>query len=442
MLPAELLHYLNRRSCSLLVKGTAGSGKTTLALTLLRALARNVNFLYLSTRESPTQLYADYPWLSESFSGQGQAKSAGKVHPGFVDARLDEPGPLFERITSELMDVRTPLIVIDTWNTMEDYVNFEDLQVNVKVLRSWIERVGGKLILVGEDPNDSTLDALVDGIVVLRQNELEGRRVREMTLVKLSGTEIRHPVHNFTLKDGTFTAFPHTKVDDLLEAAGSDMETGRFRQAKSGDYVSTGYAELDSALGGGFSRGSLVKVEMSQGVDPRMVLLFLRPMMDRLVKKGGGAKVVPWEGASKRFVSRLMVAVSAPGRKKVKFLWGDANEITDSKASTGSAARPLSSPKTGASERELAIVFVDPDRPDNVRRSLQRLSWSRKTLTLLVGTPERIPAELTRNAEAKLKLFSINGTLFAAADSPFTRLFALVKRGSGKLGYIGLEQVV
>ena len=206
MLPDELLRYLDRPSCSLLIKGTAGSGKTTLALTLLKELVSDVNFLYLSTRVSPAQLYSDYPWLSETFPGQG-LPSLGRVHPGFVDARLDEPGPLFERITSELMDVRTPLIVIDTWNTMEDYADFEDLQVNVKVLQSWIERVGGKLILVGEDPNDSSLDALVDGIVVLKQSELEGRRVREMTFVKLHGTHIHNPVYNFTLRDGIFAEF-------------------------------------------------------------------------------------------------------------------------------------------------------------------------------------------------------------------------------------------
>ena len=367
---------------------------------------------------------------------------AERVHPRFVDARLDEPSPLFERITSELMDVRTPLIVIDSWKTMEYYVNFEDLQVNVKVLRSWIERVGGKLILVGEDSNDSTLDALVDGIVVLRQNEFEGRRMREMTLVKLSGTEIHSPVYNFTLKDGTFAAFPHASVDDPMEAAGSDAEAKLSRRIKSGDYVSTGYAELDSALGGGFTIGSLVDVEIGPGVDPRMVLLFLRPMMSRLVMRGGGAEVLPWERASKRFVTRLMATVAVPGRRRVKFLWADGNKKTDPGRSNGSAARPPSSQETGAGERELAIVFVDPDRGDLEGKALQRLFGSQKTLTLLVGTPGRIPPRLTRNAEAKLKLFSINGTLFVVADSPFTQMFAIVKRGPGSLGHVGLEQVV
>ena len=34
--------------------------------------------------------------------------------PNFEDARLDEPESLFERITNELMDIKSPIIVIDT----------------------------------------------------------------------------------------------------------------------------------------------------------------------------------------------------------------------------------------------------------------------------------------------------------------------------------------
>ena len=46
---------------SLLVKGFAGTGKTTLALTILNVLGIKNNFFYISTRISPKQLFQYYP---------------------------------------------------------------------------------------------------------------------------------------------------------------------------------------------------------------------------------------------------------------------------------------------------------------------------------------------------------------------------------------------
>jgi DNA replication protein DnaC len=65
VLPAELSQFLNRRSYSLLIKGKAATGKTILALSILKELGTTNNYLYLSTRVSPSQLFENHPWLSE-----------------------------------------------------------------------------------------------------------------------------------------------------------------------------------------------------------------------------------------------------------------------------------------------------------------------------------------------------------------------------------------
>ncbi len=36
----------------------------------------------------------------------------------FEDARLDEPESFFERIKNQLMDVKAPIIVIDSWDAI------------------------------------------------------------------------------------------------------------------------------------------------------------------------------------------------------------------------------------------------------------------------------------------------------------------------------------
>ena len=63
LIPYELLEFVRRDTYSLLVKGYAGAGKTTLSLTILRTLKIKNNFFYISTRLSPKQLFVYYPWL-------------------------------------------------------------------------------------------------------------------------------------------------------------------------------------------------------------------------------------------------------------------------------------------------------------------------------------------------------------------------------------------
>ena len=99
-MPDELVRFVQRDTYSLLIKGLAGTGKTTLSLTILRALKGQSKFFYISTRTSPKQLFQYYPWL-ETFVGD---HSPGKelteeqsqvLSPNFEDARLDEPESLF-----------------------------------------------------------------------------------------------------------------------------------------------------------------------------------------------------------------------------------------------------------------------------------------------------------------------------------------------------------
>ena len=64
-IPEDLLQFIRRDTYSLLVKGFAGTGKTTLALTILNVLGIKNNFFYISTRLSPKQLFQYYPWLKD-----------------------------------------------------------------------------------------------------------------------------------------------------------------------------------------------------------------------------------------------------------------------------------------------------------------------------------------------------------------------------------------
>ena len=144
-LPSELLKFVKNESYSLLIKGKPGTGKTTFALTLLDSLNDDSNYFYISTRLSLKQLLFYYPW-AEKFFSKDEVKSGYR----FEDARLDEPESLFERITNQLMDVKSPVIIIDTWDTIASFMDRESRLNNERVLQIWRERAGAKLIFLSE----------------------------------------------------------------------------------------------------------------------------------------------------------------------------------------------------------------------------------------------------------------------------------------------------
>ena len=138
-LPSEILKFVKNESYSFLIKGKPGTGKTTFALTLLDNLNDDSNYFYISTRLSLKQLTFYFPWIEKFFS-----KDDSKSGYRFEDARLDEPESLFERITNQLMDVKSPVIIIDTWDTIASFMDRESRLNNERVLQIWRERAGAK----------------------------------------------------------------------------------------------------------------------------------------------------------------------------------------------------------------------------------------------------------------------------------------------------------
>ncbi|MCJ7636079.1 MAG: AAA family ATPase [Nitrososphaeraceae archaeon] len=196
-IPDDLLQFLNNETYSLLIKGEPGAGKTALCLTILKALNIKNNFFYISTRVSPNKLFYYFNWINKylkiksSNNHNKSSKNINSLEPFFEDARLDEPESLFERITNQLMDVRSPLIIVDSWDGIASFMDRESRLNNERVLQTWLERAGGRLILVNEGNELTTLDYLVDGIITLKFNQFSHIILREMNLTKLGGIDIK-----------------------------------------------------------------------------------------------------------------------------------------------------------------------------------------------------------------------------------------------------------
>jgi KaiC/GvpD/RAD55 family RecA-like ATPase len=101
-IPSEILHFFrNPGGHSLIVKGSAGTGKTTFALQLTEELGGIATSFYMSTRVSDESLYNQFPWLRERMK-QSALEIAGRQ----FSKTLDETTVLTEDATDISFEFR------------------------------------------------------------------------------------------------------------------------------------------------------------------------------------------------------------------------------------------------------------------------------------------------------------------------------------------------
>src|SRR2546422_221901 len=252
--PPELEAVLRRKGYILLVKGDAGTGKTNLALELMALLHSEGDSVHISTRTYPEKL---------SFQHALFPKLAAEPNVQFFSTLEFDPTQFVvgHRVISGLHDLlssmENPLVVLDSWEGISDYIPAEARMKVEQSLMAVLEETGARLILVSEHSEaNTTLDQLADAILILRQKVIDDRRLRELEIRKLRGVPIRQDQYLFTLAGGRFQYLEpfNFKLPD---------ETAEFRPVHNTEtHMSTGSRDLDALLGGGVARGSTVLLEM------------------------------------------------------------------------------------------------------------------------------------------------------------------------------------
>ncbi len=396
-----------------MIKGGAGTGKTTLALTLVQVLKATKNFLYLSTRESPALFARDHPWLEGALGkakkGGNTKEADGRGQQGFIDSRLDEPVQLFERVTSQLMDATSPLIVIDPLDALEDFVDEKALRTDVRVLQTWCERAGAKLIVTMENSDSSVLDSLMDGVVTLRQKIVEERRLRQIELVKLSGVRIGKPSYLFTLEGGWFRTFPEVTQDDLTLLSRAQYEPVPRPVAVRPGVVPTGFGRLDEAMGGGLPAGLLTSLDVDNHVNMKIAFLLLVQIVACF--PGDGRVVLgSLDGLDSDYAERYLEILPDSIRKRI-VRWG-ATATGEKGPERGPVLSILDS--TGQSA-EAVVASVD-------------LARSSGGVAILVGKDPkgRVARPPTVVPGARLRLHYAAGTVLLASELPFSQFLGVV----------------
>jgi KaiC/GvpD/RAD55 family RecA-like ATPase len=285
-IPTELGEFVRNDTYSLLIKGRSGTGKTTLSLSILRSLKARNNFFYISTRSSPKQLFEHYPWLrkfTKQLNKDIENEEIGQNISSFEDARLDEPESLFERVTNQLMDVKNPVIIIDSWDSVASLMDREARLNNERVLQTWRERAKAKLIFTSEESTESSLESIVDGVVELNYEFIDDIRIRNLFLKKLRGVPVKRSIYYFTLKGRYLRCFGSYDPREFRCINMKDKIPNVVNSPKH--ILQTGYQDLDNHIGGTLPRNGLIIIEKDSILSNDIILLFANDLLNNFFRR-------------------------------------------------------------------------------------------------------------------------------------------------------------
>jgi KaiC/GvpD/RAD55 family RecA-like ATPase len=274
-----LKQFTQRPVRTLLVKGLAGTGKTTIALEILKASGKGKG-AYISSRVPKELLEMQIPAMQKTLQNQE-----------FYDIRLEDATTALDFVIQLTGPKKVKTIVFDSWDGLAKELDQKERLRAEKTMMALANNSGAQLVFVSEEPGATTIDYLVDGILELVRVEEQDRAVREFIIHKLRGTKIPQHKYLFTLLEGKFTFFGPYAIPDY-------SKVGKFvrRPDIDGSY-SFGSGALDR-LFGGIVPGSTLAVEYDENVPyPALRTIELPPIINFL-SMGRSAILLPLPGAN------------------------------------------------------------------------------------------------------------------------------------------------
>lgn len=308
-LPQEVTSFLLRPPPeTLLVRGLAGTGKTTFALTLLTAFPGRR--IYVTSRVSRAELARDFPWLgSNGCSGitivdastragtiRETARALQNIKGYLVDgdagtegAGLWMPAPLQEA-WSQSPSSEPTMIVIDSWDAIvERYLGVpaplnEGLPDRAEMERLVLDQMSrGPIhtVLVLEREASGQLDYLVNGVISTGRVSVDERAERWLHLHKLRGVRLDNASYPFTLENARFQCITPIQPDFRPRLQPPEPEP----DAKPG-FLWPGSSDYATAFGR-LPLGHVSLFETDSGVPEAAVRLVFAPIVARVIQDGG-----------------------------------------------------------------------------------------------------------------------------------------------------------
>jgi circadian clock protein KaiC len=206
---------------SVMLAGSAGSGKTTLGLQyLVNGVKLGEPGIYVTFEELPDQIYRDaknFGWDLRKMEDEGKFRVVC-TSPSLMLESGD--GSLLDDVLKEVQPRR---LVIDSLSHLEMFVKKEDMRMEAYRMVSYLKTRGISSLLLWESPQisggsfsvtDVGLSFLVDCIVALKPVEIESSMRKAVVILKMRGSD----------HDKRFREFEITSAGIKIESAFTNYE--------------------------------------------------------------------------------------------------------------------------------------------------------------------------------------------------------------------------
>lgn len=275
----DLEQFVRIGNRSLLVKGRSGTGKETLCFELVGNNVKEYSVVFITRNQTDKILYRRFPWIKDFVS------SGNIFEIVMQDAVMNEPSYALSAIVNTISnsskkvsdpflsseDQKKPFIILDVWDSVSREMNPIDRMRAEKLLTSLAEKYDGFIIFLTEQTDTASLEYLVDGVIETSQQYYKTYRIREISLEKLKGVPIIRPKVPFTLQNGRFLAF--SRLNHEIQKKSKYVPIKNLENR-----FSTGNANLDLKLFGGFKKGAVIGIEIDREVDRFALVPFLSPL--------------------------------------------------------------------------------------------------------------------------------------------------------------------
>jgi KaiC/GvpD/RAD55 family RecA-like ATPase len=271
-IPSEIYNAFSREDIgySLLIKGNAGVGKTTLALSLLNCFEK-LEPIYLTTRVAPLSMYSQFPWLKDRLKITNildatrtfipPVKNPQEMKPHLMRTLRFSSIPEFLKIIYEKVEeYPNAIIVIDSWDAIVGPDGIEERKNVETLLTEFVRQMNVKLVLISETLGISFLDYIMDGILTIRDEIIDGRTIRTLEIEKIRSVERKQKNYIFTLYNNRFCY-----CKPFIDERPSKIKPWGITPDKS-ELFSTGNSALDILYQGGLRQGTFNLLEVESNV--------------------------------------------------------------------------------------------------------------------------------------------------------------------------------
>jgi KaiC/GvpD/RAD55 family RecA-like ATPase len=477
-IPQEIYSFfMNPGGHSLILRGNAGTGKTTFALQTMEDLSNLERSYYVSTRVSDASLFTQFPWLKKRMSkesiGMEDNEKEWPNRSGLNELKGYEENPvgittgeMSISIGRELRDIeaiyeavevnlpKRSLVVIDSIDAMAEKYEMSCAKLMNTMQKDIVEKYGANTLFVLENA-DSQLDYLGDGVVKLTVNEYQRRRIREIDILKLRGCEIFQPKYLFTLKGGKIMSFGQN-------GSSTAITPKQWSPIQDSDgRVSSGIVDLDRLLEGGLERGSIILIELGEGISTSFTRILEASLVSNFVSMGRGVLWVPIRKVSadaakaqivkvidEEYFDRLVrIPVSANqfGMYEAKHIMA----VEGSDASADLNWKTIEYSLKGADMPILSLVGFDTMESiygsglmDQIMGHLASVKANQGIFVGITSPSARSTERLADLANLHIKIDRIGGTILIYGEEPFTGCNAITYDDREKGASVSLTQIV